>query len=197
VESRSLRFWVFIGMALALPLALAAILGYVILHRGIVADFQDVARRQRDQIQRNQRLQLQLWEATDPVLLYLDDSDPSESVAYRRVREQVQTGFARLHEALPDAHPNALRSSPFVKGSVSKDDAFIGISDHGGWAALVTGTYWYNPKTVVDAARTTLMPRNFDSHFSQAKKSLGAPWGADQKTAMAAAIAASAELVGR
>src|SRR5262245_56470885 len=95
----SLRFWVFVAMALtALPLALSAILGYVILHRGIVADFQDVARRQRDEVQRNQRLQLELWEATDPVLLYLDDSEPSESAAYRQVREHVETGFARLHD---------------------------------------------------------------------------------------------------
>jgi hypothetical protein len=42
----SLRLWVFGGMALtALPLLISAVVGYAILSRGVVADFQDVAAR--------------------------------------------------------------------------------------------------------------------------------------------------------
>jgi diguanylate cyclase (GGDEF)-like protein len=103
----SLRLWVFIGMALtAVPFMVSAILGYVVLHRGLLADFQDVAVRQRDQITPTQRLQLELWEANDPIDLYLDDSDPAEAAEYRVLREKIEASFAHVHAAM-QAEPEA------------------------------------------------------------------------------------------
>lgn len=88
-------------MALAtLPLAASAVIGFVILQRGIVADFQEVAKRQREQMYPLQRLQLDLWEATDPVLRYMSDRDPADLASYRHLRERIETGFAVLYEAL-------------------------------------------------------------------------------------------------
>ena len=116
-----------------------------------------------------------------------------ENVA-RTVSASVR-GIALRHlQPLPPTTAERLRDyrSRNVADWVMYREALAGAAESRGWSV-----YWYNPKTVVDTARATLMPGNFDSHFSQAKKSLGAPWGADQKTAMAAAIAASAELVGR
>jgi diguanylate cyclase (GGDEF)-like protein len=83
-----------------LPLAASAVIGFVILHRGIVADFRDVATRQREQVRPLQHVQLDLWETTDPVLLYLGDHDPAEQAAYRQLRERIESGFAGLHAAL-------------------------------------------------------------------------------------------------
>ncbi|HVW06239.1 MAG TPA: adenylate/guanylate cyclase domain-containing protein, partial [Vicinamibacterales bacterium] len=103
----SLRMWVFLGTALAvLPLLVSAILGYHLIYRGVMADFVDVAQRQRDQIVPAHRLQLDLANASVPLELYLDDSTPDELAAYRAARERIEAGFAGLQHALasePDA----------------------------------------------------------------------------------------------
>ena len=103
----SLRFWVGLGIALAiLPLMLSAAIGFVTLDRGVIAAFKDVAARQREQIDPNQDLRIALWEATGPVELYLDDGDPAELAKYRAARERIEAGFARLHRAL-ETEPEA------------------------------------------------------------------------------------------
>jgi diguanylate cyclase (GGDEF)-like protein len=100
----SLRMWVFLGMALAvLPLLLSALLGYHLIYRGVMADFVDVAQRQRDQITPSHRLQLDLAGAIGPIELYLDDSAPDERAAYRAARESIDAGFAALQHALAGA----------------------------------------------------------------------------------------------
>lgn len=100
----SLRFWVGLGIALAiLPLLLSAGIGIFLLDRGVIAAFDDVAARQRDQISPNQDLRVLLWEAAAPVELYLDDGDPAEVAKYRDIRERVEAAFARLHRALETA----------------------------------------------------------------------------------------------
>jgi diguanylate cyclase (GGDEF)-like protein len=110
----SLRMWVFLGMALAvLPLLLSALLGYHLIYRGVMADFVDVAQRQRDQIAPSHRLQLDLAGAIGPIELYLDDSAPDERAAYRASRERIDAGFAALQHALagaPEAHALAERA---------------------------------------------------------------------------------------
>jgi diguanylate cyclase (GGDEF)-like protein len=99
----SLRMWVFLGMALAvLPLLISALLGYHLIYRGVMTDFVDVARRQRDQIAPGHRLQLDLAGAIGPIELYLDDSAPDELAAYRAARERIDAGFAALPRALTD-----------------------------------------------------------------------------------------------
>ena len=107
--------WVAVGMALAvLPLALSAVVGYIMLDRGVIAAFQDVAARQREQINPTQRLQLMLWEAAVPLNLYLDAGDPEELAAFCAARQRIEAGFARLHEALastPDEQQLVERAS--------------------------------------------------------------------------------------
>ena len=55
-----------------------------------------------------------------------------------------------------------------------------------GWAV-----HWYDAKKVFAAASTALHIKNFETHFLQMRKSIGPPWGQDQKLAMAAAIVAA------
>jgi diguanylate cyclase (GGDEF)-like protein len=97
----SLRFWVGIGMLLAvLPFVVSAVGGFVLLDRGVIGAFQDVAQRQRAQIDPLLRLRVALWESAVPVNQFLDDDDPRDAAEYRRVREQIEAGFAELQKAL-------------------------------------------------------------------------------------------------
>jgi hypothetical protein len=51
--------------------------------------------------------------------------------------------------------------------------------------------HWYDAKKVLGAASEALGVENLDAHFAQVRSSFGAPWGQDQRIAMAAAIAAA------
>jgi hypothetical protein len=64
--------------------------------------------------------------------------------------------------------------------------ALAAAAEARGWAV-----HWYEAKKVFDAAATALKIRNLDAHFLQLRKSIGPPWGQDQKLAMAAAIVAA------
>jgi diguanylate cyclase (GGDEF)-like protein len=100
-KAGSLRFWIGVGMAIAvLPLLLSAVLHHVIVVRSVIGDFQDVAARQRHQLIPAQKLQVSLWEASDPVDLYLAAEDPQQPAAYRLLRSEIETRFAHLHGAL-------------------------------------------------------------------------------------------------
>ena len=50
--------------------------------------------------------------------------------------------------------------------------------------------HWYDSRQVHAMASKALGVENLDAHFLQLRRSVGAPWGQDHKTAMAAAIAA-------
>jgi hypothetical protein len=50
--------------------------------------------------------------------------------------------------------------------------------------------HWYDPKSVLGAARQALGIEDLDAYFVQVRKAVGPPWNADHKLAMAAAIAA-------
>lgn len=100
-KGMSLRAWVAFGMAVSiLPLAASAVGGYLILKRGVIGPFQDVATRHRDQIDPLQRLRFLLWEAVPPLDQFMDEGDPRRAREYRAAREQIETGFARLHAQL-------------------------------------------------------------------------------------------------
>jgi diguanylate cyclase (GGDEF)-like protein len=100
-KGASLRSWVALGMAIAvLPLAASAVAGYVMLNRGVIASFQDVAARQRDQIDPTQRLRLLIWDAVPPLDEFMDEGDPRQPREYRALREQIETAFAGLHGRL-------------------------------------------------------------------------------------------------
>ena len=51
--------------------------------------------------------------------------------------------------------------------------------------------HWYDAKTVIDAAATALNAESLDAHFADVRKSIGPPWGNDQRMATAAAILAA------
>jgi hypothetical protein len=48
--------------------------------------------------------------------------------------------------------------------------------------------YWYDPKSVLDAARQALGVENLDAYFLRVRRAVGPPWDQDHKLAMAAAI---------
>jgi diguanylate cyclase (GGDEF)-like protein len=97
----SLRSWIAFGMAVAvLPLAVAALGGYWWLSRGVVSSFQDVAARQRNEIDPTQRLRLLLVQAETPLDDYMDDGDAREPAAYRALREQIESVFATVHQRM-------------------------------------------------------------------------------------------------
>lgn len=98
----SLRTWIATGMAIALlPLAVTALGGYLVLGRGVIAAFQDVAARQRDEIDPTQRLRLLLLEAATPLDDYVDEGDPRLPAAYREQRQLIETAFASVHDQMP------------------------------------------------------------------------------------------------
>jgi hypothetical protein len=64
--------------------------------------------------------------------------------------------------------------------------AVAGAADARGWSV-----HWYDARKVLDIARAALGVDNLDAYFLRLRKSVGPPWGKDQKVAMAAAIAAA------
>ncbi|HEX3927510.1 MAG TPA: diguanylate cyclase [Gemmatimonadales bacterium] len=108
-KGASLRSWIAVAMGVAvLPLAASGIAGYFYLSHGLVASFQDVARRQRDEIDPLQRLRLSLVDAETPLDDYVDEGDPRDIAVYRTTRGQVEAMFAQVH-AHADSDPE-LRS---------------------------------------------------------------------------------------
>jgi hypothetical protein len=63
--------------------------------------------------------------------------------------------------------------------------ALAAASEARGWPV-----HWYDSRQVHAMASKALGVENLDAHFLQLRRSVGAPWGQDHKTAMAAAIAA-------
>jgi diguanylate cyclase (GGDEF)-like protein len=93
-----LRAWVGFGMALAIiPLAASAIAGYLILKGGVMEELQDIASRQRNEIDPVQRLRLLIWEASPPLDEYMDEGDPRRPAEYRAARQRVESTFATVH----------------------------------------------------------------------------------------------------
>jgi len=108
----SLRFWIAVGMALAiLPLGLSAAGGYLVLDRVVIGAFEDVAARQRQQIEPTQRLRLLLWDALVPVDEYLDQGDSRRGTAYREIRQRIEVGFGEVHHRASIAWWTARRGS--------------------------------------------------------------------------------------
>ncbi len=103
IEGKSLRFWVALGMFIALaPLAVSAVGGFILLDLGVIRPFSDVAHRQRYEILPVQNLRLLILE-TDPSLDdYVELKDYRSLDAYRAQREKVEREFSAASEALKD-----------------------------------------------------------------------------------------------
>ena len=96
-KAGSLRSRVAIAMALAvLPLAIAAVVGYLFPDHGVIAAYRDVATRQREMIDPAQRLQVALLQADGRIDYYVATGDLDFMTAYRKDREQIETDFAQL-----------------------------------------------------------------------------------------------------
>ena len=65
-------------------------------------------------------------------------------------------------------------------------EALAAAAESRGWSV-----HWYDAKTVIDAAATALNAESLDAHFADVRKSIGPPWGKDQRMAAAAAILAA------
>lgn len=101
LRSRSLRFWVAMGMVIAIvPLFISAVGGFLLLNRGVIAPFDDVALRQREQSAPIQHLRLLVWETLPPVDEFAEKQNHVAPPTYRAVREEIEAEFARLAEAL-------------------------------------------------------------------------------------------------
>jgi hypothetical protein len=64
--------------------------------------------------------------------------------------------------------------------------ALAGAAEARGWAV-----HWYDPKSVLGAASEALGVKDLKAYLLQVRKTVGAPWNADHKLAMAAAIVAA------
>lgn len=64
--------------------------------------------------------------------------------------------------------------------------ALAAAAEARGWTV-----HWYDANTVLDAAGDALSVDDIDAYFARVRKSLGPPWGKDQRVAMAAAIVAA------
>ena len=109
----------------------------------------------------------------------------------RTVSVPIRGVALRVLQTLPLTTAERLRDyrSQNVADWVMYREALARAAESRGWTV-----HWYDAKTVLEAARTSLHPNSLDAHFDRAKKSLGAPWGKDQKVAMAAALMAAAAL---
>ncbi|MBV8067842.1 MAG: hypothetical protein JO113_07685 [Candidatus Eremiobacteraeota bacterium] len=133
---------------------------------------------------------------------------PEKAVALvERVRASAERHAPRALEAVAKAVPRvlgvALRTCPQLPPTIPeriKDyrarnvadwvmyrQALASAAEARGWAV-----YWYDAKTVFEAAGKALRVEDFEAHFLQMRKAMGPPWNNDHKLAMAAAIAAAA-----
>lgn len=101
IMARSLRSWIALAMTIALaPALLSAIIGFVVLERGVIAPIHDIAFRQRQQIEPVQNLRVLVWDTVAPVDEYIEDGDPIHVASYRSLRTDVEAGIVRLHQSL-------------------------------------------------------------------------------------------------
>lgn len=84
-------------MAVAvLPLLVSAILGYALLNHGVIGSFYDIVFRQDAHVVAIQNLRLKISETIVPVDEFVEDGDPGDREAYRRLRSEVEAAFVAL-----------------------------------------------------------------------------------------------------
>lgn len=126
-----------------------------------------------------------------------------------RVRRSAERHAALAFDAVADAVPAiggiALRKCPPLPPTIVeriKDvrarnvadwvmyrNALAQAAEQRGWPV-----YWYDAKTISDAARRALRIESFESYFTNMRKTVGPPWNNDHRLAYAAAIVAPAFL---
>ena len=100
-KTRSLRFWVALGMFLALaPITVSAVLGHIVLNRGVIEAFHDVSTRQVEQVGPLQNLRILIWDTLVPVDEYVDEGGVERPLLYRALRGQIESAFASARSSL-------------------------------------------------------------------------------------------------
>ena len=100
-KTRSLRFWVAMGMFMAIaPLTVSAAIGHVMLNRGVIGAFHDVSTRQAEQVRPIQNLRILVWDTLIPVDEYVDEGGAERPLLYRALRARIETGFVDVRSAL-------------------------------------------------------------------------------------------------
>jgi diguanylate cyclase (GGDEF)-like protein len=84
------------------PLLLAAGLGYFVLHRTVVRDYRDVARRQHELLLPIRRLQLQILQLEIPLEEHLASGADAPLARFRGMRREVEAAYATLAPSLQD-----------------------------------------------------------------------------------------------
>ncbi len=108
-KTRSLRFWVALGMIVALtPLTLSAIFGQLVLNRGVTDAFNDVAIRQRAELGPLQDLRILVWDTVVPVGEYVNEGGSQRPLLYRELRTRIESAFADVRVQFAD-DPEALQ----------------------------------------------------------------------------------------
>jgi diguanylate cyclase (GGDEF)-like protein len=106
LQNKSLRFWVALGMVVAIaPLAASAGVGYFLLDRGVIAPIHDVSFRQREEIIPTQKLQLLIWDTLVPIDEHVAKGSRSDEESFRSLRTQIESGFAQLSTAFASEPP--------------------------------------------------------------------------------------------
>ncbi|HKW45489.1 MAG TPA: hypothetical protein VJN22_07515, partial [Candidatus Eremiobacteraceae bacterium] len=129
-----------------------------------------------------------------------------EAVALvERVRVSAEKHAVRALDALSMAVPHiagiSLRNCPPLPPTIAERITDYRARNLADWvmyrkalalAAEARGwrIHWYDTKQVLAAASQALGVESFDAHFLRMRKTIGPPWNADHKLAMAAAIAA-------
>ncbi len=96
----SLRAWISVGIAVTVLPLLVFALSHAIVTRSVIADFQRVAGRERDQLIPLQQLQASLVVAGASMERWLRAGDSAQATEYHKVRDQIETRFARVSAAL-------------------------------------------------------------------------------------------------
>ncbi|MGB6520526.1 MAG: hypothetical protein WBE83_02005 [Candidatus Cybelea sp.] len=133
---------------------------------------------------------------------------PEEAIALvERVRASAERHAGLALDAVAAAVPPilgvALRKCPQLPPTIAERIRDYRARNVADWvmyrAALAAAAaargwsvYWYETKSVSEAASEALRVEDFDAHFLRMRKLVGPPWNNDHKLAMAAAVVALA-----
>lgn len=98
---KSLRFWIALGMSVAIaPLLLSAMVGFFLLSQNVIQPFHDASMREREQAAPIQDLRVLVWDTLIPVDEFVDEGGAQRPAAYRMIRAEIESDFAGLQKSL-------------------------------------------------------------------------------------------------
>ncbi len=101
--TRSLRFWVALGMIIALaPLTISAVVGQLVLNRGVIDAFHDVSQRQRNELAPLQELRILVWDTLIPIDEFVNEGGSQRPLLYRDLRSRIESSFAEVRTQFAD-----------------------------------------------------------------------------------------------